>query len=444
MKESKMYYFKLLINVSNRIKYETNKKISLFARILNFRLISQSTIIMRIGQLKLFLIAFFAAILLCYMGATTLISELTYYEYSYKGEVLGVVKTQSAVLDRVEVIERKVGEDADVIVDINQPENIELKPVFRLVVDLNVEQEVDQVQVAEEKIVEAAAKQLDLYQLVVSDKAIGLFESAEACNTIVASAKAILLGQPEETFISVEIVEAIKIVPTTTTIENLSDKDEAMKQLTDTNAKVFNLLTKQHLTFREAIPFQIEYRDTNDLYAGEEQVIVEGINGEAEITADLTKQGGEEIDRQEYENIRLSEPTNKVIRRGARERGVLKPGYIIRPISGRYSSGFGYRWGRMHTGIDYSAPQGTSVRAADSGVVTSVGWNGAYGKEIIVNHGGFITRYAHLSTYKVSVGDRVHRGDVIAGSGNTGNSTGPHLHFEVIVGGTALNPALYY
>jgi len=123
-----------------------------------------------------------------------------------------------------------------------------------------------------------------------------------------------------------------------------------------------------------------------------------------------------------------------------------------RPINGRVTSHFGWRrspWGggggQMHNGIDISAPSGTAIRATGGGTVVFSGWQGAYGQKVIIDHGfGIRTVYAHNSRNLVSVGQRVNRGDHIANVGSTGNSTGPHVHYEVLVNGTAVNPVNFF
>lgn len=97
------------------------------------------------------------------------------------------------------------------------------------------------------------------------------------------------------------------------------------------------------------------------------------------------------------------------------------------------TSCYGPRWGILHAGIDFALPAGTPVRAAFGGTVTKAGDVGdGYGISVIIDHGnGYLTHYAHLSTAKVSVGDQVDAGDTIGLEGSTGDSTGPHLHFEV-------------
>lgn len=120
------------------------------------------------------------------------------------------------------------------------------------------------------------------------------------------------------------------------------------------------------------------------------------------------------------------------------------------PVNGVLSSSFGERSdpfsgeGTFHTGIDLSAAAGTPVHATGDGVVTSAGWSGAYGKLVVVDHGnGLETYYAHLSQLQVVPGQEVRRGQVIALSGGTGRATGPHMHYEVRLRGTPVNPYKY-
>ena len=106
------------------------------------------------------------------------------------------------------------------------------------------------------------------------------------------------------------------------------------------------------------------------------------------------------------------------------------------------SSNFGQRWGRLHRGVDLALAQGSAIYAADDGKVYFSGCCGSYGNLVKIDHGnGMQTYYAHCSELLVSEGTQVERGDKIALVGSTGNSTGPHLHFEVIINGNLANPA---
>ena len=116
------------------------------------------------------------------------------------------------------------------------------------------------------------------------------------------------------------------------------------------------------------------------------------------------------------------------------------------PVRGSYrsTSGFGPRWGRMHEGHDWAGPRGTAIHATADGTVVHAGRQGGYGNLIKIRHDfGFETRYAHLSRIRVQVGERVSRGERIGDMGNTGRSTGTHLHYEVRVGGKPINPLKY-
>lgn len=119
-------------------------------------------------------------------------------------------------------------------------------------------------------------------------------------------------------------------------------------------------------------------------------------------------------------------------------------GYIW-PTQGTFTSGYGWRWGRMHRGIDIAGPVGTPIVAAASGVVVRSGWNsGGYGNLVDIRHpDGSMTRYAHNSRLLVRQGEQVRQGQQIADMGSTGYSTGPHLHFEVHLANGTANPMAY-
>lgn len=114
------------------------------------------------------------------------------------------------------------------------------------------------------------------------------------------------------------------------------------------------------------------------------------------------------------------------------------PGY------GHITSPYGMRWGKLHKGIDIGSPMGAKIVASNEGKITTSAYNSSYGNYVIINHGGgYMTVYAHLSKRLVSVGQYVAKGQTIGLCGSTGHSTGPHLHFEIRVNGTAVNPRKY-
>ena len=134
----------------------------------------------------------------------------------------------------------------------------------------------------------------------------------------------------------------------------------------------------------------------------------------------------------------------------AQSGAVRGTGRFVFPANARISSGFGNRmhpilgYSRFHVGVDFAAPQGSTIFAADSGQVIFSGWYGGYGQAVIIDHGGGLTTlYAHASRLFVREGQAVQQGQAIAAVGSTGLSTGPHLHFEVRQGGNLVNPMGY-
>jgi len=172
----------------------------------------------------------------------------------------------------------------------------------------------------------------------------------------------------------------------------------------------------------------------------ERRAALKGIEGDRdeheEIAAGLRSQIAQEI----------AEATGGVALPAGPMQSPSAAGFIW-PVEGTVTSGFGYRWGRMHEGIDISVPEGTPIRAAADGTVIleqSEYESGGYGNYTCIDHGGGLsTCYAHQSSFAASVGARVSQGDVIGYSGNTGHSTGPHLHFEVRINGAPTDPLGY-
>lgn len=122
----------------------------------------------------------------------------------------------------------------------------------------------------------------------------------------------------------------------------------------------------------------------------------------------------------------------------------VSPSGFIWPVDGVLTSGFGPRWGRMHTGIDIAAPAGTPIRAAKAGEVIYAGWLNGYGNTVVLDHGdGIATLYGHQSRIGSTEGQTLNQGDVLGFVGSTGHSTGNHLHFEVRIDTKPVNPRPY-
>ncbi len=198
--------------------------------------------------------------------------------------------------------------------------------------------------------------------------------------------------------------------------------------------------------YKDAIPYDVTYESTDSLYKNETQVKVNGSEGEKSVVAEIVLENGKEINRKIIDEQLISQPVNQVVYQGTKFLPVkVASGNIQIPVShGAVSSEFGTRNGRLHAGIDLRVPVGTAVHAADNGTVIYAGYSSSYGYYIKIDHGnGLTTVYAHNSQLVVEKGETVVKGQLISYSGNTGRSTGPHVHFEVRMNGTPINPRNY-
>ncbi len=206
------------------------------------------------------------------------------------------------------------------------------------------------------------------------------------------------------------------------------------------------IMTVEQSTYEEEYFAEVEYVYNDDWYTTKSVVLRDEVAGYHEVTALITKRNGTEAGREMIDEVVLSEPVHKIV-----EIGTKTPPTYIKPLSGgRQTSGYGLRKAPTkgastnHRAIDWATPTGTAIWASSGGTVSVAGWQSGYGYVVYINHpDGNQTRYGHLSKILVSVGQKVKQGQKIALSGNTGRSTGPHLHFELRVNGTPVNPYSY-
>lgn len=239
-----------------------------------------------------------------------------------------------------------------------------------------------------------------------------------------------------------------------TTMEELEkanpDKDGQYLQIGDEirlvmPAPKLTVETIEEIQYEEAVDYDVKVELNNSMYKNQKKVKVEGVRGETKITANIVRHNGIEIEKNIVSEEVVKKPTDRIVVKGTKDvPRTVATGTFLMPTRGRFTSGFGRRWGRMHRGIDIAAPTGTPIKAADGGTVTFAGSNGSLGKMVKINHGnGLETIYGHCSKIHVRVGQKVYKGQHIANVGNTGRSTGPHLHLEVIKNGVHQNPSRY-
>ena len=194
---------------------------------------------------------------------------------------------------------------------------------------------------------------------------------------------------------------------------------------------------------KEIIEYETIKKKSDEYYQGDTHLEQEGENGVQIFEGTVTKVAGEVVDRKEVSTSVIREKQDKIILVGTKERPKTAPtGTYAMPLESYVvTSEFGGRWGRMHEGTDFGDPTGTPIYASDGGTVVTAGYSGGYGLCIDIDHeNGRMTRYGHCSAINVSVGDKVYQGQEIGYVGSTGNSTGPHLHFEIILDGVKHDP----
>lgn len=243
---------------------------------------------------------------------------------------------------------------------------------------------------------------------------------------------------------------------------DILDRQEAGEKIEtgDDGDSMITVVVTEEKTEDEKIDYDREYKADDTLYTGQTRVETEGRAGEKEVRKKIVMENGKTVKEEILEENIVKEPEDEIILTGTRDIGGADGASsgtdegVSRDTSATYSqlrmpvddvyvsSGFGTRWGRLHRGVDLALAQGSPIYAADSGTVYFAGDGGGYGNLVKVDHGnGMQTYYAHCSSLLVTSGQKVSRGERIALTGSTGNSTGPHLHFEVIINGKCVDPA---
>jgi murein DD-endopeptidase MepM/ murein hydrolase activator NlpD len=183
---------------------------------------------------------------------------------------------------------------------------------------------------------------------------------------------------------------------------------------------------------------------SDDMLLGESKTKTNGQEGQKLVTNEVVMENNKLVSSRQIDEKILTSPKEKIIIKGSKNPIVTGSAFLAAPSRGTVSSSFGMRWGKMHNGTDIAAPMNTPIYAALDGVVSYAGWETGYGNIIKISHGDDIeTYYGHCSTIYVKKGQNVKKGEKIGAVGSTGNSTGPHLHFEVRLNGEPKNPMAY-
>jgi murein DD-endopeptidase MepM/ murein hydrolase activator NlpD len=438
------------------------------------------------------LLKHFAIIVMVAVAVLSLFNYATGYEYSYHGKVLGVVEDQSDVFSVLEVASAQLSEEHAVNISIDETSDIE----FRKVVTVN--RDIDNMEEVLSRLTYMKDINVVAYGIFVDGKRAAVLHSQTEANGVLAgllekfstakegvryesvtfqeevevqevSAKLGNLqraGEVSEKLLAGEVSEKVHKVatgeswnsiatlyglpvaqlmadnPTISGREPIVDEKLLILQVD----AVLHIATVEKATYNVAIAYSTERKNNANAYKGVNTVQTKGKNGTTLVVARVIRVNGNEIGREILKETITAQPVTEVILVGTKPiPPTMGDGQFTNPCpAGRLTSTFGYRWGRMHWGIDLACATGNIIRAADGGTVIFAGWNGAQGYTVKINHlNGFVTVYAHCSAMLVHVGDKVYEGQTIARVGNTGYSTGSHLHFEVLKNGVNVNPLNY-
>lgn len=448
-------------------------------------------ILLELAKHRRAIVKHFIIVLLVGVGVIAVFASAVDYEYAYNGRALGIVREQRDVLEILEMVSEELSLEYGSNIVINPETDITFKPV------ISYGKDIDDADTVLKRFTYMGDIQAQAYSIVVDGERIVTVESEKIANDVLEAIKKIYTDDSDTKYEYIGFAEDVKIEPYNTTLANVSSKSAALKKIksggqqevtytvksgdtlygiceelgvTLSELKKMNPKIKETMTlhvgdkfvtqqeiplitvetvevsvFAEAIEYDTITKKSGSYYEGESVVTQAGKNGKARVTARLTKQNGKTVAREDLSVETIKEPVNKVVVKGTKPVPPKKgTGTFRKPVNTGVYAGYGMRWGRMHYGLDYAAPTGTPIYAADGGTVTFAGWSGAYGYTITIDHGANKkTLYAHCSRLFVSAGTKVYKGQHIAAVGSTGRSTGPHCHFEIFINGANVNPSYY-
>lgn len=352
------------------------------------------------------------------------------YLVTVDGLDIGLVADDTSISSAIQTIESDVRQTLSSAYTL--PHTVSYKPVRALPDTLLTQTELVH------SIVEET-DELDMLAVIsVEGNQVGACESVDEAQTLLDAVKAQYTSDAGEHADFLQTVSVRRSIAPT----QLQQDYDAMYTLL---SHQLDVTSTRSLTYTEEIPFETITQENNEQDQTYRSVVQSGQPGTAVVIAEITSIDGEEQERTIVERTVLNQAQDEVIEVGTKNIGIGSGAFVLPIHDYTFTSAFKWRWGRLHSGVDLAAPEGTTISAADNGTVILAEYSdNGYGYYVIIDHqNGFKTLYGHNSELLVSVGDIVAQGDSIALSGNTGNSTGPHLHFEIHVNDEKVDPALY-
>ena len=343
------------------------------------------------------------------------------------GRPLGLIEDAAALPAAVTALEQSASALAGA--DYTLPVSIKTRPLRAASSLFLTEEEL------QAGLIEASGELDTLAVISVDGKQAGVCRSAEDAQAVLDRVMA------QHTTAADKNAAFVQDVRVDTVVAQAALAQDAGALLTQLSPRL-DVSATRSVTYTEAIPYETITRENDALDQTYRATVQEGSEGEAVVTAQIETLDGEEQRRTILARTVLSQATDEIVEVGTRNVGIGTGDFMVPVSSYTFTSGFKMRWGRLHGGVDLAVPEGTPVYAADNGKVIVAGNLGdGYGNYIILDHqNGYKTLYAHNSELLVSVGDVVAQGEQIALSGNTGNSTGPHVHFEIQVNDEKVDP----
>ena len=275
--------------------------------------------------------------------------------------------------------------------------------------------------------------------ITVNGEIIGACEIADDTNSVLKSLLDEYKANPSDNASFIQDVKVKTLPVSTDLVMTSSSLLQSLK-----NNKNIDVQVISNVQHTESIPYQTQKIESDQIEQNLVKTMQFGKNGIASVSEQVVTINGQETQRTVLHRSVITPATDCIVAVGTKSNGIGSGQFIV-PISGyRFTSAFKIRDGRWHKGVDLAAPVGTPVYAADNGIVTTSKLSDSYGYYIVIDHqNGLKTLYAHNSSLLVKEGDVISKGQQIALSGNTGNSTGPHLHFEVHSNDVAVNPQIF-
>ncbi len=442
------------------------------------------------------LLVTFACLLMFLVGVAGIVNFFTVFEYSYNGKALGYVDNRENVIKITDLVQKALTEDMDVKVVIDAKNDIDFRRVANFHRDLTIDTSDDVLR----RLTYMGDLNIKAYGIYIDGKKVGSVMDKKTAASVLRDIKDKYSSNKKGAEIEkAVIVEDIKVRRTNSDLDKILDEEGMVDRLcnsgkketihkvvvgetladiardygtTETQLKkdnpdvnpkkldvgsslviktkgpVMTVKITEVRTYDKTIKYDTVKKKDKTMYRGYTEIDQEGKNGKSTLTDRTVSVNGEVVETENLETVVIKEPVAKIMRVGTKKRPpTVGSGKFIWPAKeGTYTitSTFKYRWGRHHDGIDMGCRQGNIVMAADGGTVTYAGYMGGYGLLVIIDHqNGMESYYGHNSRLTVSTGDKVFKGQQIAYSGNTGRSTGPHIHFGIKVNGSFVDPMTY-